>query len=94
MTDPYGNVFHYQYDADGRIRELTRLAQRADSMIETRDYDALSRMIHRVQMAGTTVLHADTLSYDALGHITANTHTGETAQYDMTRSGIPGRSIP
>ena len=82
MTDPYGNVFHYQYDADGRIWELTRLAQRADSMIETRDYDALSRMIHRVQMAGTTVLHADTLSYDALGHITANTHTGETAQYD------------
>ena len=28
------------------------------------------------------MLHADTLTYDALGHIRANTHTGETAQYD------------
>ncbi|MBX6330544.1 MAG: hypothetical protein IRY91_01720 [Gemmatimonadaceae bacterium] len=78
----FGNVFTFGYDGDGRIMRTVRLAQRADSIVETLAYDSLSRLVRRHIQGGATVIHDDSLLYDSRGYLGGNARTGDGIGYD------------
>ncbi len=76
VTDPSGNLFAYHYDEDARLDTLTRLAQGAARITESRRYDADSRLVRRIQTtAGGTVIHNDSLAYNRRGRVISNIST-------------------
>jgi len=81
VRDVFGNVFRYQYDVDGRISRLTSFAQRSDSIWETDAYDLDSRLVRRVQKAGSITLHSDSIHYDRAGKAVHNVTAGDTVAF-------------
>lgn len=81
MRDPFGHSYTFGYDAEGSLTSLTRLAESASPVTEQRAYYADGTLRTRVQQAGTTTLHRDSLVYDRRGKVIANAITGDQATY-------------
>lgn len=108
LTDENGNIWRYDYDADGNLARATDPHGQADEYV----YDALGRLTRRTDRTGRTTTYAydevgrlaQTVSpggyvtsntYDAAGHRTAVTRGGRTWQATFDNEGrLTARQSP
>ncbi len=89
LTDPFGHTFAWQYDADGRMTQLARHAERTDTTnVELTRYDADSRLQYRRIVRRTSMVLADSLTYGRRGKVVRNVLNGDSLAYTGFR--IPG----
>ncbi len=99
VTDPDDHRYTVAYDSTGRVSRIIRLAGETDSIVETRKYDKLSRLVRRIQWKPATgdTLHSDSLVYDRHDKVVGNLPGGDELEYDalghLASSGI-GASGP
>jgi RHS repeat-associated protein len=105
ITDPYGSVFRFFYDAEGRLDSLYN----PNTTGEKWRYDADGRLQHRTVRSPTStfcgtggsgscfpnnIIRADTITYSLDGRITEVRNAGrELFQLDYTGLGQVGRSV-
>lgn len=85
VTGVLGHRFTVSYDSSGRVQKIVRLAGEADSIVESRKYDKLSRLVRRIQWRPSTAdtLHSDSLGYDdRFDKAVRNWPSGDTLAYD------------
>ncbi len=83
VADIFGNKFTFQYDGDARPARVVRLANLAGAMVESLTYDSVGRLRTRMQRAGVTILHGDTLTYDVADRITRAAGANDGAAYNV-----------
>jgi RHS repeat-associated protein len=82
LTDPFGHKFAWTYDADGRVTQLARHAERTDTTnVELTRYDADSRLRYRSIVRGSSTVLADSLTYDRRGKVVRNVLNGDSLAY-------------
>lgn len=80
----FGKRIGFTYDNDARMTRMTRMVRgplTPDSVVETRSYDLLSRLVRRQETMGATVTHSDSLRYDRRDKIRKNALAGDTLVY-------------
>lgn len=84
VTGSLGHRFTVSYDSSARVQRIVRLAGEADSIVETRKYDKLSRLVGRIQWRPSTgdTLHSDSLVYDRHDKVVGNLPGGDQLSYD------------
>jgi RHS repeat-associated protein len=84
VIDPDEHQYTVAYDSTGRVSRIIRLAGETDSIVETRRYDKLSRLLRRIQWRPSTgdTLHSDSLIYDRHDKVVGNLPGGDELGYD------------
>gem|GEM_PF-675067 len=84
VTGSLGHRYTVGYDSSGRVQRIVRLAGETDSIVETRKYDKLSRLLRRIQWspASGDTLHSDSLLYNRHDKVASNAFTTDNIGYD------------